>query len=76
MVCAVGADGEVRIAWGSMSKMQVYPMFNVRVQQTFILINAFFVLTFKVLGGTQWYFICSTTALFFSSSVKAFREES
>ena len=64
MVCAVGADGEVRTA-GGMSKMQVYPMFNVRFQQSFTSINAFSVLTFKVLGGTQWYFICSTTALFF-----------
>ena len=39
-------------------------MFHVRFQQSFILNNAFSVLTFKVLGGTQWYFICSTTALF------------
>lgn len=75
MVCAVGADGEVRTA-GGMSKMQVYPMFNVRFQQTFILINAFSVLTFKVLvalSGTSYVQLphCS-----FSFSVNAFREES
>lgn len=76
MVCAVGADGEVRIAGGDTSKMQVYPMFNVRFQQIFILINAFSVLTSKFWWYSVVLHMFNYRTVLFSFSFEVWRGES